>query len=76
MFLAGEAKSQSNPILIKLDENGQLEWKQVYKGTSGSYRAYSVCLSGNDGYILAGRTHDAEGFVLATNQIGEMKWMN
>ncbi len=48
--------------VIKLDANGKLHWKENYGG-SGIDQAFSICKTGNNSYLIAGRTNSTDGDV-------------
>ncbi len=75
MLIAGEAESESRPVLVKLDPKGELIWQQIYDGESGNYRAYAVSIASDKGYVLAGRTNDAKAFMIKTDDLGNQEWV-
>ena len=64
--------------LIKIDENGNVEWDQTYGGT-GNEKAYSVHQNPDGSYILSGRT-DSFGngafdmWLIKTDEFGNELW--
>lgn len=48
--------------VIKLHADGMLHWKENYGG-SGIDQASSICKTGNNSYLIAGRTNSADGDV-------------
>lgn len=48
--------------VVKLDATGKLHWKENYGG-SGIDQAYSICKTGNNSYLIAGRTNSTDGDV-------------
>jgi L-amino acid N-acyltransferase YncA len=74
IYLTGEGKSEAKPVLVKLNNTGQLQWQQMYEGEPGSYRAYSIALDQDNGFVLVGRTHNASGFLIKTDASGNVKW--
>lgn len=75
IFLAGDTDGQSLPILAKLETDGNLIWKEIYQGKAGNYRAYALAFTKDKGVILAGRTTEAKGFLLKTDQKGQQQWV-
>jgi len=66
--------------LVKTDADGWLVWDSTYGG-SGDDRAYSVCPTGDGGYILAGTTESfgsgmIDVYVVKTDPLGEKLWDN
>jgi len=74
IFLAGDGDQQL-PILVKLDRDANLLWKHQYQGEAGSFRAYALAFTNDQGVVLAGRTSDAQGFLLKTDQDGKREWL-
>lgn len=74
----------SNGILIKYDENGDIEWSKVYGGSgSDSFEKVEVLKSGD--YLVVGKGYstdiegvtnngDQEAFMVLYNSKGEMLW--
>jgi len=66
--------------LIKIDENGTMEWNQTYGGTWGaSDIAYSVVQTDDGGYAMAGLTESFDArsgdfWLIKTNQTGHEQW--
>lgn len=77
IYLTGEFSDRGLPTLIKLDRDGNLLWKHKYEyeGETGNFRAYAVALTKDQGCILAGRTTNARGFLLKTDQKGNQQWL-
>lgn len=48
--------------VIKLAADGKLQWKENYGG-SGIDQATSICKTGNNSYLIAGRTNSTDGDV-------------
>ena len=48
--------------VIKLASDGKLQWKENYGG-SGIDQATSICKTGNNSYLIAGRTNSTDGDV-------------
>jgi len=48
--------------VIKLEADGKLHWKENYGG-SGIDQATSICKTGNNSYLIAGRTNSTDGDV-------------
>lgn len=48
--------------VVKLDASGKLHWKENYGG-SGIDQAFSICKTGNNSYLIAGRTNSNDGDV-------------
>lgn len=55
-------------LIIKLDQNGDLEWKKCLGGSSDDY-AYSIQITPDGGYIIAGETGSNNGDV-SGNHVG------
>ncbi len=75
IYLTGDLAGRKLPLLVKLDADGNLIWKQEYEGKSGYFRAYAVALTSDGGCILTGRTTDAKGFLLKTDEKGVKEWL-
>lgn len=75
MYLTGEGKTQAKPVLVKLNTTGQVVWQQMYEGEPGNYRAYSLAPDGDRGFVLAGRTREAKGFLIKTDTQGNQQWI-
>ncbi len=70
-------------VVIKLDEEGDMQWKKTYGGTR-SDQAFSVCLAPDHGVILTGSTQSKNGsfegmgkgsvdaFVLKLDAVGDL----
>jgi hypothetical protein len=66
--------------LVKTDADGWLDWDSTYGG-SGDDRAYSVCPTGDGGFILAGTTESfgsgkVDIYLVKTDPTGEKLWQN
>ncbi len=64
--------------LVKTDENGNKEWGQTYGGYYDD-RAYSVQLTTDEGYIIAGFTNsfgagDDDFWLVKTDENGDIEW--
>ncbi len=73
--------------IVKLDENGKIIWQRSYGGT-GDDKAFSVELSSDDGYVIAGTSYSndmdvtghhgsagsADCWVIKLNSVGELQW--
>lgn len=70
--------------VIKLDANGHLHWKENYGG-SGIDQAFGICKTGNNSYLIAGRTNSTDGdvskplgnfdaWVIHINDMGQLIW--
>jgi hypothetical protein len=76
-ILAGWTQSfgtgNGNVLLIKTDGNGNILWTKVYGGSGpNADLAYSIRLTNDGGYILAG---SGEGvFLIKTDSIGNILW--
>ena len=74
----------SNGVLVKYDRNGNIEWTQVYGGSSSdSFEKVEIMRNGD--YIVVGKgysydvegvTHKGEqdGFIILYNSKGELLW--
>jgi hypothetical protein len=65
-------------FLIKTDANGDVQWVKTY-GEAGDDVAYSVQLTADGGYILAGTTSSfgagwGDIFLIKTNASGNLQW--
>ncbi|HEY1056888.1 MAG TPA: hypothetical protein VGE24_17205, partial [Emticicia sp.] len=52
--------------LLKLTENGTIEWKKNIGGTSNEY-AFSICKADNDTYIVAGYSESNDSLILGNH---------
>ncbi|HOP95119.1 MAG TPA: Ig-like domain-containing protein [Dictyoglomaceae bacterium] len=64
--------------VLKLDENGELEWQKTFGGSSDDY-AYSIQQVSDGGYIVAGYTASFgtgydDVYVLKLNTNGDLLW--
>ncbi|MCX2682066.1 T9SS type A sorting domain-containing protein [Galbibacter sp. EGI 63066] len=84
-ILAGSTSSNDGDItsgnqgsadvwVVKLDSNGTIAWEQTYGGSAGDY-AQSISLTGDGGYILAGRTFSNNGDITSGNQGSADVWV-
>ena len=68
----------TDAYLIKTDSQGNVEWEKTYGGPKDD-RAYSICLSMDGGYLLAGST-DSYGagkpnvYLIKTTPLGDTVW--
>lgn len=71
-------------LIIKLDQSGNVEWKNLYGGSSDD-RVRSVIQTPDGGYIAVGESYssdgdlttnngDTDGWVLKLNNTGEIEW--
>jgi hypothetical protein len=65
--------------LIKTDEDGNMEWSQTYDGGATYELAYSVVVTSDGGYALAGYTNSSEGgsgdfWLVKTDEDGNAEW--
>jgi hypothetical protein len=68
----------TDAYLVKTDSIGNLEWQKEFGGTEDD-RAYSVCLTRDGGYIIAGTTGSSgagelDAFVVKTDFSGAAVW--
>lgn len=74
----------SDAWVLKLDKNGDIEWKKTYGGSDSDYIT-DVVLTEDNGYILAGYTSSDDGdvpqnkgsrdiWVLKINRFGTIVW--
>jgi len=66
-------------VLIKTDEDGSLEWKQVFSEFSLNQRGSSVAETADGGYIIAGYTYfdsifSFNGLIIKTDNLGVEEW--
>ena len=79
--LAGYTSSlggSTNPLLLKTDPAGTLQWNKTYGGTNNNH-AYSMWHSSDGGFILAGDTktsidEPSNYLVIKTDSSGNMEW--
>ncbi len=69
----------SDGFLLKLDEEGNIEWYQIYDGGGADY-LYSVELTDDGGYIAVGYTNwveeqRADVLVIRTDSLGTPLWV-
>jgi len=67
--------TNGNVLLVKTDEQGNLEWNHTY----GGGRAYSLVKTSDGGYAIAGYTNSfsSEGtdfWLIKTDEFGNMEW--
>jgi len=67
--------TNGNVLLVKTDEQGNLEWNHTY----GGGRAYSLVKTSDGGYAIAGYTNSfsSEGtdfWLIKTDEYGNMEW--
>lgn len=65
-------------VVIKTDAFGAIDWYNIY-GQAGNDEGYSISLSTDDGYFIAGHTNsdglnNNGGFVMKINSIGDPIW--
>jgi hypothetical protein len=64
--------------LVKLAENGQLQWNQTFSGSSVDARAMAVVQTRDGGYAVAGWMLDETGnysaLLLKTDSLGALQW--
>lgn len=72
--------------VIKLNKTGLIEWEKTYGGSNAEY-SYSICISGDNGYIIAGQTKSNDGdvsgnngntdvWVIKISSTGALEWQN
>ncbi|MFX0184584.1 MAG: hypothetical protein ACFE95_16000 [Candidatus Hodarchaeota archaeon] len=80
--LAGYTRSygagKSDMWLVKTNAAGQVEWNQTIGGTAADY-AFSVRVSSDGGYVLAGGTESygagkSDMWLVKTNAAGQVEW--
>ena len=64
-----------NLLLIKLDENGDLEWEQTF-GNNGVNVGYSVLQDDDNGFVVGGfkSMPDHDFWLIKTDQNGILEW--
>ena len=75
---ASVAEGGNNVYLVKTDLRGELEWEKYFGGTYYD-RGYSVQVTGDGGYIIAGETESfgagkSDVYLIKTNSNGELEW--
>lgn len=66
--------------LVKTDKNGNMLWERTYGGSDWDF-GYSVDLTSDGGYILAGSTYSygsgsEDAFLIKTDAAGNEQWFN
>lgn len=70
--------------LVKLSANGDMEWEKTYGGTAWN-NFYSMAITGDDSYIIAGSTNSNDGdvtgnhgsfdqWIIKVDQMGNIEW--
>ncbi len=77
-YSAGYAYNNMDMILGRTDKNGNLRWLKTYGGDSND-EAYSMVITPDGGFIIAGYTHsfgagDDDGYVIRTDAEGNTVW--
>ncbi len=76
-YSAGRAYKNMDMILGKTDKKGNLQWMKKFGGDSDDV-AYSMQLTPEGGYIIAGYTHSFgagdDGYVIKTDALGNVIW--
>lgn len=57
--------------IVKLDNQGDIEWEKTYGGTSGD-AGYSIVKSAAGGYIVAGQSNSADGDLTENNGMTDL----
>lgn len=65
--------------ILKLDNNGDIEWQKTYGGVSAS--AYAIQQTADEGFIVAGQIHSDGGgdsgvWVFKLDTVGEVVWQS
>ena len=64
--------------LLKTDASGNEEWNKTFGGESSYDAAYSIQVSSDGGYVIAGliqsTTNDTEAYLLKTDASGNEEW--
>jgi len=68
----------SDAYVVKLDGFGTLEWQNTFGGTKDD-RAYSICLTADGGYLLAGTTESfgaggSDQYIVKVDPLGYSTW--
>ncbi len=80
--LAGETnsrgKGERDILLIKTDSEGKESWSRTFGGEKDD-RCFSIAVTEDGGYVLAGQTYsegagDRDAYVIKTDGNGEMQW--
>ncbi len=70
-------KDDTAALLMKTDENGNIEWQKLYNYGNGSEEAYCVGIT-SDGYILGGWAEVGIGnwdyWIIKVDKNGNMEW--
>ena len=83
-IVAGDATSfgagATDAWLLKLDENGNVQWQKTYGGP-GIDHALSVGLTSDGGFIVAGTTNSfgagfVDAWVFKVDESGNVQWQN
>ena len=69
----------SSMLLVKLNENGDVDWVETYRDSLGHLEAYSLDQTDDGGYIITGckfisETVSSLAFLLKTDMNGETEW--
>ncbi len=62
--------------VLKLDQNGSIEWQKTYGGNNPDY-IYSIQRTSDDGYIMVGGTSSFEGgpgWIVKLDTSGSIQW--
>jgi hypothetical protein len=74
--LGSKAISPHSSQIIKIDSNGDVQWRKTYGGEGDYYYAYtySATVTTDGGYLIAAVISLEKGWIIKTDGKGEMLW--